>query len=99
MAVCVAHGISHSHFLGGPPVWTPLDREKAIWWEIYRRKTCTACGTRADEWDPGEGGRDDAYRTEIHKCWGCEAKGTAEKDLTEKDGFNVRALLIKNTGA
>lgn len=99
MAACVAHGISHSHFLGGPPVWTSEDRDKAVWYEIHKREACPSCGTRPDEWDPAKGGHDHAYTAELHKCWGCVEKAKAEKKITDQLGPGITARLVRNLEA
>lgn len=77
-------GVSHSHFLGGPSGWTALDRDKAVWYEIYERERCPSCGTRPDEWDPDKGGHDHAYVGELHKCWGCHETAKIEKSAESK---------------
>ena len=77
-------------------MWTPDDRDKALWWEIHRREQCSECGTRADEWDPYRGGHDLAYRTELRKCWGCAARAAAQKVVKEDDSSSVRVVLVRN---
>jgi hypothetical protein len=72
MSYCGPRGIPHSHFLGGPPVWQPDDREKALWWEIHERQRCPHCGTRPDEWNEEAGGDRHAYHVDVHHCRGCE---------------------------
>lgn len=75
--------ISHSQFLGGPAGWTQEDRDKAIWHEIHKSKTCKSCGTHPDDWDPKRGGRIDAWVADDHHCMGCQrleqAREQAEK--------------------
>lgn len=99
MAACVAHGISHSHFLGGPPVWTPEDRDKAVWYEIHKREACPSCGTRPDEWDPDKGGHDHAYLAQLQQCPGCATKAPADKKASEKPEPGWTARLVRNPGA
>jgi hypothetical protein len=72
MAYCGPRGIPHSVFLGGPPGWTPDDRDKALAWQEMQRQTCTSCGTRPEEWDPEDGGDRAAYLYEVVVCPGCE---------------------------
>lgn len=84
MAACARLGISHSHFLGGPPVFTQADRDKAVWYEIHERTRCPSCGTRPEEWDPEQGGHDHAYTWEIHRCWGCAEKAKGDAEITRK---------------
>lgn len=69
--MCEAYRISHSHFLGGPPVWTQTDRDKAVWHLLWKRRTCPSCGTHPDEWDPEKGGDPNAYAVGEHYCEGC----------------------------
>jgi hypothetical protein len=66
MAVCADYHIPHSVFLS----WSQSDRDKAIWWHIRKRETCTSCGTRAEEWktDPN------AYTWKVESCPGCHAR-------------------------
>lgn len=99
MGYCGPQGISHSHFLGGPPIFTAEDREKAIWWSIHERQRCQECGTRPDEWDPEQGGNDHAYHHELRKCWGCVEKAKGQKKITDKMGAGVTAVLARGTEA
>lgn len=94
MAVCAAYGIPHSQFLA----WRQTDRDKSIWWEIRQRSTCPSCGTRAEEWDPRQGGSRDAYRADFRECAGCVEKERASDapELKEQRGLSV--ILVKNKG-
>lgn len=69
--MCEVYRIPHSHFLGGPLVWTQADRDKAIWHQVQKAETCPSCGTRPAEWDPDEGGHRHAYTAEVGRCPGC----------------------------
>lgn len=73
MAVCAEYRIPHSLFLS----WSPLDRDKAIWYQVRQRLTCPRCGTRPDEWDDDH----NAYVADWHHCRGCEVKARAEDQL------------------
>jgi hypothetical protein len=84
MAVCAAYQISHSHFLGGPPEWTQLDRDKAIWWLARTAATCQGCGTRHEEWDPEDGGHPDAYIGALTHCRGCEVRASAQESFDKQ---------------
>jgi hypothetical protein len=99
MAYCGPRGIPHSHFLGGPPVWTREDRDKALWWHIHELGRCPECGTRYDEWDPTKGGHDHAYVHELRKCWGCVEKAKGEDKVTDKMGPGVSVSLTRNPEA
>lgn len=94
MDYCGPIGLPHSEFLA----WDRDDRDKAIVWQIRRNQACPSCGTREDEWDPALGGRDDAYRAELRKCWGCDARAAAEKNIRESMGAGVSVTLIRNRG-
>lgn len=99
MDYCAPRGIPHSQFLGGPPVWTADDRDKALWWLIRDRERCPQCGTRADEWDPEQGGHDHAYRHELRKCWGCDEKAKGEKAIETKKLTATWVALTRNPEA
>jgi len=87
--VCAAHHCSHSHFLGGPPEWTQLDRDKAIWWQIRTATTCSQCGTRPEEWDEKRGGDLNAYAGTVAHCRGCEVRAQMQEqfDKSPKGSF------------
>lgn len=73
------------------------DRDKALWWWLHEIDTCT-CGTRPDEWDLAKGGRPDAYRAELRKCWGCAARSAGEKQITADLGPGVSVVLTRTRG-
>ena len=83
LSYTVPLGIPHSHFLGGPDVWTAADRDKAAAWTEMQRQTCGGCGTRAEEWDPGMGGDLRAYATEMRVCLGCVAIERGQKQMED----------------
>lgn len=93
MRVCEKFRISHSHFLGGPQVWTDTDRDKAIWWHIRSAEACGSCGTRRAEWLDENGKWRRAFAAEKVRCYGCEAKEVAEKSLKEADGKGMHVEL------
>lgn len=94
MSYCGPIGLPRSTFLR----WDRDDQDAAIVWQMRRNQTCQSCGTRPDEWDPALGGRDDAYRAELHKCWGCHAKAAAEKSITDSMGAGVFVALARAEG-
>lgn len=97
MSYCGPRGIPHSHFLGGPVEWTPLDRHKAIWWMLREAEKCPSCGTRPAEWDPAQGGQMQPYIAVQHRCWGCVTTASAQDQLDEDEpGLSIR--LQANTG-
>lgn len=89
MAYCGPRGIPHSHFLGGPLVWTASDRDKALAWQRRENSRCPSCGTREDEWDRDE----DAYHAVMLRCPGCEQRQRVEKAITDADGLGVHVQL------
>lgn len=93
MAVCHHYQVSHSHFLGGPDEWTPLDRAKAIWWWVREQERCGSCGTRASEWDESRGGHRHAYKGVPVLCAGCEKKEQAERALPKDNNGKWRVEM------
>jgi hypothetical protein len=97
MTLCQdVYKISHSHFLGGPPEWTQLDRDKAIWKNIRTKEKCSNCGTREAEWDPLQGGDRQAYTVRAYRCRGCEVKAMYPEALLESLGKGVYLYLGRN---
>lgn len=87
LALCIETlHIPHSHFLGGPNVWTDLDREKVRAYREWKAEVCTSCGTHAAEWDPKRGGHRDAYIASLTYCQGCSRLNESrEKEIDETD--------------
>lgn len=79
MGYCGPRGIPHSHFLGGPAVWSQADRDKALWWHMHQLESCPSCGTRKGDWDEDR----EAFAAEFVHCRGCEVLGRAQKDLDD----------------
>lgn len=75
--------IPHSHFLGGPHRWTPLDREKAQAYRRWKAEECAGCGTREADWDPALGGDRFAYVGHTLRCPGCEIKEMERENIPE----------------
>jgi rubredoxin len=94
--MCDRWGIPHSHFLGGPPVWTDLDREKAHAYKQHMREQCDGCGTREEEWQPEAGGHRFAYVPETWRCPGCELLAMEQDNIPEDDGKGVKIALVRN---
>lgn len=84
LAYCCPHGIPHSEFLE----WPQADQDKALWWVIHERQTCSGCGTRPDEWDTEQGGSDDAYIAEPYLCRGCRVRADGDEWLEK----NIKSL-------
>lgn len=77
MAYCGPAGIPHSHFLGGPLVWTAADRDKALEWQQAEAQKCSRCLTDPSEWavDPN------AYVYGPVVCPGCARQSKAEAQM------------------
>lgn len=71
MAICGPALIPHSHFLGGPAVWTELDRDKQRAWHRRQQQT-HSCGVHPEVWDPELGGDLDGLRLVSKVCRACE---------------------------
>lgn len=84
MTVCERYQISHSHFLGGPRVWTQSDRDKATWFRLHQAQVCTACGTHPDDWDPEQGGHPQAYVADVERCQGCAVLEEKQHQMENK---------------
>lgn len=96
--MCEVYRIPHSHYLGGPLRWTPLDRAKAEAYVQWRAETCDGCGTRREEWDPKRGGSRVAYIAMSDRCPGCEIKAQEWDHIHESPGkaHGVRVGLVPN---
>lgn len=97
MDYCGPAGIPRSHFLGGPHVWTVSDREWALSWQSKQRRTCSGCGTRPEEWNPGEGGDRLAFEFLPGVCPGCEQKERVEENMRgpEWEGQRGKTLNVR----
>ncbi|MCK9929319.1 hypothetical protein MXD62_19405 [Frankia sp. Mgl5] len=90
LRLCLQMGIPHSRFLG----WDELDQDKAIAYAAYEREACPNCGTRADEWDPKQGGDASAYEAAVHTCPGCNIRGGTERQIREGDESPGRYVVL-----
>ncbi len=89
LAICDRAGISHSHFLGGPPVWSDSDQDKAVAFHDFRTAQCLGgCGTELADWDPERGGHPEAFIAGTRTCPGCRV--IAE----ENDNLRARAEAV-----
>lgn len=70
--------IPHKEFLG----WTKHDRDLALWLHVRETQTCGGCGTRAEEWDPDQGGSPTAYLPTQSVCPGCARIAERQKQLS-----------------
>lgn len=91
MAVCAEYRIPHSEFLG----WDEADRDKAIWWYVRTKETCSGCGTRRDEWNPDKGGHEHAYVATARRCHGCAALEEYKNSDRVPQGIRGLQLLLK----
>lgn len=92
MAVAHEYRLMHSEFLDR----SQLDRDKAIWWHLRQKETCSQCGTREIEWDPEQGGNRHAYGAEIKRCRGCEVKQQAEESDLSGFGRGIYISMRRN---
>lgn len=103
MTICEDYRIPHSHFLGGPPAWTQLDRDKALWHAAWKRQTCQSCGTHPDEWDPAKGGDRRAYEAVVVRCAGCasieQLRDATDTAKVKDRGARVELRRPKTTSA
>jgi hypothetical protein len=91
VSYCAPLGIPHSQFLE----WSPDDREKALWWEIHRRQTCSSCGTRPEEFE----GDKDAYAPQAWHCRGCEIKARGDEEFEKHRKEYRRGTTMRLTKA
>lgn len=89
MEVAEHYRIPHSQLLG----WPKADRDKAIWLHVRKRQTCSGCGTRAEEWDPSQGGRRGAYLATESTCPGCQQIAARQDWLSQQHGQHLPAGL------
>jgi hypothetical protein len=96
--VCETYRIPHSHYLGGPLVWTPLDRAKTEAYTAWKNAACPGCHTRREEWDPKRGGHRHAYIAHADRCPGCELKAQEWDNIEAGPGkaHGVRVGLKPN---
>ncbi|MEU8055716.1 hypothetical protein [Microbispora bryophytorum] len=73
--------------------WSDSDRDKAIWFFIRQRQTCSMCGTRPDEWDSSKGGHPMAYVATVHRCHGCEQIAKLNDRIKDE---SMRPVLKRN---
>jgi len=86
MSICQKHGISHSHFLGGPQKWNQLDRDKAVAYEMVMREACPKCGTLAEDWvgDDGIPLADPILAAVMRHCYGCDEIERVQESIPKK---------------
>lgn len=82
MAICGPARIPHSHFLGGPPIWTEFDRQKQRLWQRREAET-HSCGVHPDVWDPERGGDPNNLRLVPRLCVACEIAESEQKKFAE----------------
>lgn len=86
LRICQQQGISHSHFLGGKPAWSALDRDKAKAFFLLEAEECPNCHTLREDWVDQEGRlrTDPVWVPVIRTDYGCAALRKADEDLTEQ---------------
>jgi hypothetical protein len=89
---CCPRGLSHSHFLGGPAVFTDDDQDKALAWQAEQASLCGGCGLPlAETTDPAN---EYAYETEALRCFACRAKHRLADDF-KGGGGETGGLLLR----
>lgn len=86
LRICQQYGISHSHWLGGKPQWTDLDRDKARALFVLEAEECPQCHTLREDWfgEDGKPDREPVWTPDFRFCPGCEARTRHEKTMTEQ---------------
>jgi hypothetical protein len=82
----------HSEFLS----WSDLDREKALAYALDDMATCKSCGTKAEDFDPQQGGHRFAYVAEVTRCVGCELIEMEQENVAEDNRKGIRIGLTAN---
>lgn len=95
LKVCEKYRISHSHYLGGPPVWTDDDRAKVEAYEDWDRGNCAGCGSREEWWDPKRGGHREACVADTRRCLGCQIKEETRESVPIHER-GVHVFLVPN---
>lgn len=95
LGICEKYGISHSHYLGGPPTWTQDDRDKAEQFARWQSHVCARCGTHEDWWDPAAGGHREIMVPATRRCHGCQAIEDEQASIP-KDQHGVHVYLTPN---
>ena len=95
MAYCGAAGIPHSWFLGGPYLWSDLDRAKALAWQAREAGRCSRCGTVSADWvdDDGRLLADPPFDFYTEECKGCLCREEKVEGIPDeaKGRVSVRA--------
>lgn len=66
---------------------------------LRARNTCPHCGTRAEEWDPTQGGHRRAYIAEVAVCRGCQAVAERQKGVTDEQATRGHRVVLKRREA
>lgn len=89
LRLCNKAGISHSHFLGGPRVWTERDRDLALAALELDLDRCPGCGVaREDMQDP------DAAEIVQDSCVHCELKAHMWNAIPEAERDRVHLMVV-----
>jgi hypothetical protein len=75
--------------------WSHDDRSKAMWEYVRTASACPQCGTRAEEWDPAQGGHLHAKRAVVKRCPGCEQVESLRATLSTLDSAESRGLHVQ----
>ena len=87
-------GIPHSHFLGGPLVWTEQDRDKALAYRREMDKICKGCGVNPTDFDTDP----DSWIGDFYVCPGC-ARLEEERSNVPDDAKGVHYRLLPKEAA
>lgn len=92
MRVCTRAGIPHSHFLGGPLVWTDDDQDLALAAYELEQDRCPGCGIHTEAMkDP------DAARIEQFECFWCEQLDAAREAVPTEAKNRVHSFVAPVT--
>lgn len=58
-------------------------------------QACPHCGTRAEEWDPAQGGHRRAFLAEVEVCRGCQALAQRKKALSDEQRGRGHHVVLK----
>jgi hypothetical protein len=85
MAYCGPRGIAYEDFVE----WGQLSQDLALAWNERERTRCPGCGTHPADWDESRGGDVNAWYADLHRCLGCEKRGSIESPEGQKGYHRV----------
>lgn len=88
---CAPAGVPHSHFLGGPPVWTRRDRMLALAWAARRAGACPGCSS------PERLMRDaSTVDIDLRRCEVCQLKRDVIAGIPEDERATIHAFVVES---